>query len=253
MALLATFALGGCQSITNNETTYPFTFKENSINAMPSQRVIIAHTNLGTPSRQYLSPYISKIDNLVKAKLESNGFTVVDNRRFQADWRGAVRRHGAPYNEQTGHINRRALEAVLADSLAATLEKDVADLVIFTDLIERDIVYVGRSKRVASWDGVSRPVKVRGGGGQISQDFDWSQKAKAASLLIIGYTVTGEHFFKGAGGLDVTREIDPRTGTGRFVRKRSQFTNRNHLEEGTSIALHPLVPMAGYVDHSNEQ
>lgn len=240
--------LVGCQSFSNNPTTYPYTYKENIINAQPTQRIIIAHTNLGSPSRKYLEPYTAKIDKVVKAKLESAGFEVIDNREFQAEWRGATRRHGAPFNEQTGHINKRALEATLADSMLAVKKKNLADAVLFTDLIERDVVFAGR-KRAASWDGVSRPVKMRGGGGQLGEDFDWSQKTKAVSILVIAYSASGEHFFKGAGGLDVTREIDPRAGTGRFVRKRTQFSSGHFIEEGVSIALHPLAPMEGYIVH----
>ena len=249
LLVLASTVLTACQSFSNNETTYPYTYNENIIKAENPQRVVIAHTNLGSPSRQYLEPYASKIDAIVKARLEQGNFKVVSNREFQSEWRAAVRRQGAPYNEQTGHINQRALEAILADSLAAVQKKDLADAVIFTDIIERDVIFVGRGKRTANWDGVSRQVKLRGGGGQLSADFDWSQRTKAASLLVIAYSASGEHIFKGAGGLDVTREIDPRSGTGRFVRKRSQFGAKHFIEEGVNIALHPLVVMESYVMH----
>ena len=238
----------GCATAVNNETSYPYTFSAATFQNAKVNKIVIAHTNLGSPSRRYLDPYAGKIDAEVAKQLESSGFEIVDNQNFKSLWRGAARKHGAPYNDQTGRVNQRSLQAVLFDVMEGVRENGIADAILFTDLIERDVVFQGRNQRMARWDGVARPPSLRSGSGQLSADFNWNQSTSAVSLLLVMYDSEGAFLFKGAGGLDLTREIDTRSGNGRFVRKRTLFSNAKNLRQGVSIALHPLVPMEGYLE-----
>ena len=161
--------------------------------------------------------------------------------------------NGSPYNDQTGKLNKKALEAILFDTFKAVKEQNLADAIIFSDLIERDVVFSGRGQRQAKWDGVARSPRIKSASGQLSTEFNWSQSVAAASLLLILYDNQGQFLFKGAGGIEVTREIDPSSGGGRFVRRKQIFGNQSHVEEGVALALHPLVPLEGYIDHSAKQ
>lgn len=250
--LILVALLSGCQTFENNETTYPYVFDEEKFKSANIKRIIIAHENLGTPSRKHLQPYSNKLDAEVKTQLVAGGFQVIDNQNFKSAWRGAVRKHGAPYNDQTGQMNQRALQGILYDVLASVLESGEADAVLFTDLIEREVLFQGRSQRQAKWDGVARPPKIRAGGSQLSADFNWRQKVSAASALLVLYDINGQFIFKGAGGLELTREIDPRSGNGRFVRRKELFKNGQRIKQGVTIALHPLVIMEGYVNYADQ-
>lgn len=249
ISLLLVFAVASCQSFKNNETTYRYTFKQKEFEALNINRIVISHENLGKPSRHYMQADSAKIDKTIKKQLEEGGFDVVDNSAFKSIWRGAVRKHGSPYDDQTGRVNKRALEAVLFDTLKAVREQNLADAVVFSDLIEREVLFTGRGQRQAKWDGVARSPRIKSASGQLSADFNWNQSVAAASLLLVLYDNQGQFLFKGAGGIDVTREIDPSSGGGRFVRRKQIFSNQNNIDEGVSLALHPLVPLEGYVEH----
>ena len=172
---------------------------------------------------------------------------MVDSQVFKSIWRGAVRKHGEPYDLETGLRKKLVLEAILFDVIEAVNEQNLADAVLFTDLLERNVFLPGRSDRKAQWDGVSRSPRLSAPGG-IPEDFNWSQPITAASLMVVLYSSDQRFLFQSAGGLELTREIDIRS-KGRLVRRKNLFSNNAQIKEGVAIALHPLVKLEGYVEH----
>lgn len=249
--LLVALYLTACQSIKNNETSFKYRWNEAVFDELNPKRIIISHVNLGTPSRNYLRKYETKIDSVVKDQLETNGFQVVSQQSFKSIWRGAVRKHGEPYDLETGQRKPQVLEAILFDVISEIKEKNIADAVLFTDLIERDVFLTGRSDRKALWDGVSRTPRLSSPGG-VSEGFDWNQPIAAASVMLVLYGSDQSFLFQSAGGLELTRAIDTRSSSGRLVRRKELFTSAAKVKEGVAIALHPLVELPSYTDHAKK-
>lgn len=245
IALLAA-ALTGCLSAQYNDTVYPYAIKSDVIETAAIKRIVIAHTNLGAPSKKYLDDYSAQIDQTLIALLKKEGYTIVSNQPFQSAWRASVRKYGRPYDPHSSQLNAQALRRVLSATFESLRQNDVADAVLFTDLVEDSVTFVrGGGSRVARWNGVSRKLRYKGSG-QISAEFDWSQAVPAVSLRVVIFTDSGAAVFKSVGGLEVSRQVNPRKSSGRFVRRPKLFSNQSNVDEGVALALHPFIKTDGY-------
>ena len=239
--------LSSCQSSSAfNDTAFPYSIAQEKIVDQNVKRLVIAHVNFSSPSKKYLTDYNSKVDSKVIERLESGGYSVVDNRQFQKYWRDAVRKFGNPYNPVTSHVNPAAFHRVVATVLDQMETDNDVDAVVFTDLIERQIAFGNKLNRSAKWDGVSRRPRLKGAATALSQGFDWTQTVPAISLRLTIYHVDGHRLFQSVGGLEVSREIDTRKGNGRFVRREKLFTGASNVKQGVRLALHPFVEMKNY-------
>ncbi|MBT5292530.1 MAG: hypothetical protein HOL40_02260, partial [Cellvibrionales bacterium] len=245
--LLTAILLCACQTTSFNDTSYPFVINNEKMAEQAVDKVIIAHVNLGSPSKHYLKNYEKTIDKEVIAQLESAGYTVESNALFRKAWRDATRKYGEPFNPVTSQVNARAFQRVIYTAINTLKEQTDIKAVVFTDLIERQVAFGHHINRNAKWDGVSRKPKIKGAGTGISQGFDWSQTVPAASLSVTVYHVDGQRLFQSIGGLEVTRQLDPnKGGNGRFVRRDKLFTSQTNVRQGVNFALHPFVKMKGY-------
>ena len=245
--LLTTTLLSACQTTSFNDTSYPFVINSEKMAEQAVDKVIIAHVNLGSPSKHYLKEYEKTIDKEVIAQLEAGGYTIESNALFKKAWRDATRKYGEPFNPVTSQVNARAFQRVVYTAINTLKEQTDIKAVVFTDLIERQIAFGHHINRNAKWDGVSRKPKIKGAGTGISQGFDWSQTVPAASLSVTVYHVDGQRLFQSIGGLEVTRQLDPnKGGNGRFVRRDKLFTSATNVRQGVNFALHPFVKMKGY-------
>jgi len=238
--------LVGCQSNQFNDTVYPYAIKAEEIKSAKIKRIVIAHTNLGAPSKKYLEKYSPVIDQQVISVLEKQGYQIVNNAPMQSAWRESVRKYGKPYDPLSSQLNALALRRVLSATFNSLRVNDVADAVLFTDLVEDSVVFKrGGGGRMAKWNGVSRKLRYKGSG-QIPAEFDWSQTVPAVSLRAVIYTIDGKAVFKSVGGLEVSRQLDPRKSSGRFVRRPELFSNQSNINEGVALALHPFIKAEGY-------
>lgn len=232
--------INGCQSAPFNETAYPYAIQSEAINKRSINNIVIAHQNLGPPSKKYLRPYQLNIDKAVKQHLELAGYNVIDNQELQAAWREATRKYGHPYDKQSSQLNSMALKRVLSSTFAALREQGNVDAIIFTDLIEQTVAFSHGSNRMAKWDGVSRKLRIKGIA-SIAENFDWAQTVPAVSLRTVIYSIDGTALFKSAGGLEVSRQLDSRKSSGRFVRREKLFTRKANIEEGVNLAFYPFI------------
>ncbi|MDA8962750.1 hypothetical protein N9F42_01240 [Pseudomonadales bacterium] len=245
--LLTTTLLCACQTTSFNDTSYPFIINSEKMAEQPVDKVIIAHVNYGSPSKHYLNEYENKIDKEVITQLEAGGYQIESNALFQKAWRDAIRKYGEPFSPVTSQINPRSFQRVIYTAINTLKEQTDIKAVVFTDLIERQVVFGHHINRNAKWDGVSRKPKIKGAGTGISQGFDWSQTVPAASLSVTVYHVDGQRLFQSIGGLEVTRKLDPNKGSnGRFVRRDKLFASQANVRQGVNFALHPFVKMKGY-------
>lgn len=234
-----------CQSISYNETVFPYIIKDAEIAEQKPKRLILAHENFGSPSKKYLRKYENKIDNNVEERLQEAGYAIVDNSEFQKAWREATRKYGSPYNTLTSQLNNAAFRRVISYTFNKMRETEKVDAIVFTDLLEQPVVYTGHSNRLAKWHGVSRRLRNKGNA-SIPTEFDWSQTVPAISLRTIIYAVDGSLLFKSIGGLEVSRQLDARTDKARFVRREKLFEQQSNVSQGVALSLHPFVRLEGY-------
>ncbi len=257
LALLGATLLLACAASTSgpNPTVFPYQLDSELLERTRIERVIIASVNLSGITRSYLKEAEPRVDRAVADYLEEHGFAVVSQRRFQQEWKTAVRVHGEPFDPTTGRVNGRALALALASVCDSLRESDRVDAIVFTDIVERDIVFGGGLKHLARWDGVTRKPGLQGPGDGVSANFDWNQSAKGASLLVSIYSTElqrAEHSIKlqrvhrSMGGLDATEAIDTRSATGDFARRRDILENDDHIREGVELAFYPFIEMRDY-------
>ena len=233
-------------------TTFPYSMPDPSVGAATHPRVLIASVNFGKPSRKYLRPYEDRIDGFVREYLKEAGFKMVASALFEDEWKNAVRRFGQPYNTTTGKLNEKAFAGVLQYVFAALKERGTVDAVVFTDLIEREVSYGSSINRVVRFDGVTRKLHTSGPGSGVPRDFNWGQAVEAASLWLNVFDMNVSSIFQGAGGIEVTQSLSLKS-TPKFIRRRAVLANKRTIEEGISLALHPLVTMKNYPGLPSEQ
>ena len=230
----------------DNPTAFPYEIEREKLEAADISRVIVAHVNLGGPSRRYLQQHEARIDKLVENYLEEQGYRVVPARDFEQLWRRTERIYGNPFDPTTGRVNQKTFARILIQVRDELQKSQRVDAIIFTDIVEREILFSGGLKRITRWDGVSRKPTLQGPGDGVSADFDWNRPAKAASLWVSIYDMELQRLFTSIGGMDTTEAIDTRSSAGRFVRRRSILENRKHIQEGIELAFHPFIDMEDY-------
>jgi hypothetical protein len=227
---------------TFNATTVLSEYDPATFDSQGIKNVVITHINLGPPSRRYLDKESERIDTKLTAYLRDNGFTVLPSREFSQRWDNAKAEYGDPVDPTTGRVNMKSFSIIMQQVRDQMREQTNVDAFIFTDIIERDVVFDQGINRIARWDGVTRKPVLHGGGNGVSQDFNWATPVAAASLQITWYNIELEKIFAGRGGLELTDAVDTRSGNG-FIRRREILNNDSFIEEGISLALHPLIVM----------
>jgi hypothetical protein len=249
LALLAALitTLAACSSTsTYNPTLFAYEIDTELLEKDKIRRVIIAHVNLGGPSRNYLQDLEPRIDKKVELYLEEHGIEVLPQRLFQQHWKTAVRAYGNPFDPTSGKVNQKTYTLNLIAVRDKLRDSNDIDAIIFTDLIEQEVAFAGGLKHLARWHGVTRKPTLQGPGDGVSGDFNWNAPAKAASLWVSIYNKDLQRVFTSVGGLDTTEAIDTRSSSGRFVRRRSLLENESHIHEGIELAFHPFILMRDY-------
>jgi hypothetical protein len=246
LSLLAC-AIAACSgSPAYNPSVFPYEINEEELAKSRPKRVVIATVNLGGPSRSYLEEMEPTIDKAVADYLEENGFRIVPQRRFEQQWKTALRIYGDPVDPTSGRVNQKTFTLALVSVRDALQKSGDVDAIVFTDIIERDINFSGGLKHLARWDGVSRKPSLQGPGEGVSADFDWNKSAKGASLWVNVYNMELQRVFTSIGGMDTTEAIDTRSASGEFVRRRSLLESEANVREGVELAFHPFIQMKNY-------
>jgi hypothetical protein len=238
-----TLVLAGCAGgPTYNPTVYPFNINNEVLATTKVKTVVVAHVNLGAPSRSYLDREAKRVDGMVEKYLKNKGYKVLPQRQFKQNWSTAERAFGNPVDPTTGKVNMKTF-ALIMTSVRDQMKKSGLDAFIFTDLLEMQTSFSNGLKHLARWDGVSRKPSLQGPGNGVSGGFDWYKPAAVASLQVSIYDIELQHLFSSRGGLDATDAIDTRSSSGRFVQRRSILENKTNVNEGIALAFHPFVEM----------
>jgi hypothetical protein len=240
IAGLGCLLLACSSSPTYNATVFPYEIDQARLDKADIKTVVLAHVNLGVPSRNYLEKEAPRIDAFVTAYLKENGFKVLPQRDFEQRWNTAVRSYGNPVDPTTGKVNMKTF-ALIMNTVRDEMRDTGLDAFIFTDLVELQTSFSGGLQHVARWDGVSRKPSMQGPGDGVSADFDWSMLLDVASLQVSIYDIELKRVFASRGGLDATQAIDSRSSKGRYIRRREILENETNIQEGIELAFYPFI------------
>ena len=237
--------LSGCANTTGggyNATTNANQLNQAVLDKQPIKKVVIAHINIGAPSRNYIKKSETMVDGRIAAYLRANGYTILPQREFSQRWDNATLIYGDPVDPTTGRVNTKTFIQIVRAVRDDMREKTGVEGFVFTDLIEHDAVVSGGMNHIARFNGVSRKPSLKGPGDGVSADFDWSSPVSAVSLQVSVYNLELEQAFAGLGGIDLTDAIDTRSGNG-WVRRKDVLENEDYIDEGIQLAFHPMIVM----------
>ena len=236
---------GGVGTGGYNETTRSNDLRADILANSGLSTLVVAHINIGSPSRNYVERAEPRVDSRVTAYLKSNGYTVAPQREFSQRWENAKLIYGDPVDPTTGRVNRKTFVQLVTAVRDQMREQTNINGIVFTDLIEQDVFISSGVNRVARFDGVTRKPSLKGPGNGVTADFDWGQPMSAISLQVSVYNMELEQVFAGLGGIDMTDAIDTRSGRG-FVRRKDVLENDDFIDEGIQLAFHPLITMTNW-------
>ena len=219
---------------------FPYDIDQPRVDQDDIKTVVIAHVNLGLPSRNYLDTEAPRIDAMVSAYLKENGFKVLPQRDFEQRWNKAERAYGNPVDPTTGKVNMKTFAQIMT-SIRDEMRAAGLDAFVFTDLVELQTSFSGGLQHVARWDGVTRKPAIQGPGDGVSADFDWAMLVDVASLQISIYDIELKRVFASRGGMDATQAIDSRSSTGRYIRRREVLASEANIREGIELAFYPFI------------
>ena len=239
-ASLACLMLACSSTPTYNATVFPYEIDQARVDRDDIKTVVIAHVNVGLPSRTYLEKEAPRIDASVSAYLKKNGFKVLPQREFEQRWNTAVRIYGNPTDPTSGKVNMKTFVQIM-NNVRDDMRSTGLDAFIFTDLVELQASFSGGLQHLARWDGVTRKPALQGPGTGVSADFDWAMLVDVASIQISIYDMDLKRVFASRGGIDATQAIDSRSSSGRYVRRRETLENEDYVQEGIELAFYPFI------------
>jgi hypothetical protein len=247
--------LSACAANTGggyNPTTPRNTLDPEALTSSDMKTLVITSVNLGSPSRKYLQKEEARVDARVADALQNAGYKIMPSREFSQRWNNAILTYGNPIDPTTGRVNTNSFIQIMQTVKQQMLEQTNVDGFVFTDLLEKDVVFTSGMTRVARWDGVTRKPSLEGPGQGVTAEFDWARPAAAATIRIAIFNRDLVKVFDGAGGMDMTDAVDTRSGLD-FVRRRDILENENFIDEGIAIALHPFIPMENWPGNNPDE
>lgn len=236
---------GGPVGAGYNPTTPANAFDPELMDKSEIKNLVIANINLGSPSRKYLQKHEDRVDAMVAEVLKDAGYNILPSREFSQRWDNATLTYGNPVDPTTGRVNTNSFIQIIQTVKQQMLEQTDVDGFVFTDLLEKDVVFTQGMSRMARWDGVTRKPALEGPGQGVSTSFDWARPAAGASIRIVLFNSDLVKVFDGTGGIDMTDGVDTRSGAD-FVRRKEILENDGFIQEGIAIALHPWIPMENW-------
>ena len=178
LALVASLSLllSGCANQAGggyNPTTNANQLNQAVLDKQPIKNVVIAHINIGAPSRNYIKKSETMVDARIAAYLRANGYTILPQREFSQRWNNATLIYGDPVDPTTGRINTKTFIQIVQAVRDDMREKTDVEGFVFTDLIEHDAVVSGGMNHIARFNGVSRKPSLKGPGDGVSADAEY--------------------------------------------------------------------------------
>ena len=229
-----------------NPTVFAYEYDQPQTANKRYKKVILAPVSLGAPPPSYLEKGQRKVRGMVRDYLKSNGYEILPNYHFENAWKTASRTYGDVYDPTTGKIDMNAWRGAMVTTGEIIRKQTDADAIVFADVFEHDIQHSPSMQHYARWYGVTRKPALRGSGTSVPIDFNWTQQIKAASLLITIYDSDLKRVFTSRGGMDTLYEVDTKSSSPSFVRRKKMLKSDGNIEEGIELAFHPFITMDDY-------
>lgn len=204
-------------------------------------RLVIAHVNLGKPSRTYIAEHEARIDRLLEERLQQAGYEVLPTALFETAWREGLRKWGEPYNPGTGKLSIEILQLVLSETVSHLAANTNVQGIVFTNLEEQQVYFSPSGNHNAHFLGVTRKPASRGGDG-VPAGFDWIQGVDSVGIHVKVFDLKLAPLFNGAGGIEVTETLDLKGSTPRWMRSKKILDNEDFIDEGLNLATRPWLP-----------
>lgn len=250
MRIILVFCLiliASCSTTTlYNDTVFPYEYNVDLVAQKPIRKVIVAPQPLGVPAPSYLKTQQRVLRKMVSDYLKDHGFEVLPDYHFQNAWNQAQRTYGDVFDPTTGRIDTHAWRATMVIIGEQLRKQTDADAIVFADIFTHDVQHSSGFGHYARFYGVSRKPAIRGAGTTLPADFNWSERVKAASLMLTIYNVDLERVFTSRGGIDTLDEIDSKASTPSFIRRKKLLKSEKFYEEGIELAFHPFIQLDNY-------
>jgi len=180
----------------------------------------------------------ARYEALITEQLETAGFKVIPSREYSDIRKGLTDEVGNLYDPQTGEANQEKLDVVWTNSLLRLAEQFNTQAYILPKIVR---VGAHWSSNTTSWDGVERPTagETEGFWERLAVTPDGYGTIPAMSLRIELSSMSGETYFIGRGGIQVTSQF--RSGQFVDVPQSNWFVNEDWDVEAVKLALIPLT------------
>lgn len=152
--------------------------------------------------------------------------------RFEQMWAAQTKAAGGLFDADTG-AKRPQVQASAVSSIAATVCAEVqCDLVLMPRLVQR----MAKLDNVrAEWDGVFRPLAIKGG-----HWLDYQLKGSTAALSLAMYAITpqGQPAYQMHGGITLLHETNVKER--RIEARKNLFESEEDMQEAVRTVLSPL-------------
>ena len=247
VSALLVIAASGCSSglTTDESTVFPYQISESASDRAAINKVVIATVNYGQDSPSYIRDHETRVDAEISRYMEDNGFSVLTGNQFDSIWSRNKDKFGEYFDPTQGVFRRERFNQILATTIEELKETHGVGAVVFTDLLVDKVVFDFRSPHYASWHGVKRKPRLKGGQG-VSSTYNWAKSFRASSLSIVVFRTDKEFIFRGVGGIEMVDHMSVKSTTPTAVRSKTLFNDKSKLNEGMRLAFHPLIPMKNY-------
>lgn len=247
LIILSLMLLSACASTisTDSDTLYRYQIDTEATDKTQLQKLVIATVNYAQESPSYLRYEEQGVDQVVTNYLEQHDYQVITGNQFDTAWASAVDKHGDYYDKTTASYRRDRFNQILSDTLDELKEKHQVDGIIFTDLLVRKVNFSYKQPHYATWDGVKRKPRLKGGNG-VPRDYNWAKTFRASSISITIFRHDKKFVFNSVGGVEMIDNLNMKTGTPKATRHANLFDDEDMLMEGIQLAFHPFIPMPNY-------
>lgn len=247
LIFLSIFLLASCGNTisVDSQTLYPYQYHEQYADKSQLKKLVIATVNYGQESPSYLRYEEKTVDLAVTDYLEQHGYMVLTGNQFDTAWSAAIDTYGEYYDPYSATFRRDRFNQILSDTLDSLKQKHGVDAILFTDLLVRKVNFTYKQPHYASWDGVKRKPRLKGGNG-VPRDYNWAKTFRASSVSITIFRWDKQFVFNGVGGIEMIDNLNMKTGTPKATRHTNLFDDEKMINEGLQLAMHPFIPMENY-------
>ncbi len=239
--------LASCSTTVSvdSQTVYPYKYNAPSADKAELKTMVIASVNYSQESPSYLRYEEKNVDAVAADYLAQQGYQILTGNQFDTAWSAAIDKHGEYYDPYSATFRRDRFNLILSETLENLKQTHDIDGIIFTDLLVRKVNFTYSQPHYASWDGVKRKPRLKGGNG-VPRDFNWAKTFRASSVSVTIFRWDKEFVFNSVGGIEMIDNLNMKTGTPKATRHTNLLDDEDMILEGIQLALHPFVPMQNY-------